>query len=190
MQAPVHTPWHRTGCYCRYPPAPLLEHPQAHDLLRASVQATDFIFSVGNEIQSYTNNCVCFPYRFQSGIASYWKSEILIKFSSPLIFSAIGCKFFSWMGGANLNTWASSVFQMIPVNQIKTGGNRYLYTYEQQFLNRIFVAMKEKNKQAVLKLSLHYELNLLLYPQQIYSCFEGCWWFFFKSTHPLSRLKG
>lgn len=77
----------------------------AHDRLTARVQVTDFIFSAGNEIQSHTNNCVCFPYGFQSGIASYWKSQILIKFASCLIFNATGCKFFSWRGGANLNTW-------------------------------------------------------------------------------------
>lgn len=68
-----------------------------------------FYISVGNEIQSHTNNCVCFPHGFQSGITSYRKSQMLIKFASPLISSAVTCKFLSWMGAANLNTWCVPV---------------------------------------------------------------------------------
>lgn len=56
--------------------------------LTVNVQVTDFVFSVGNEIQSHTNNYICFPFSFQSGLASYWKSQILIKFAFPLLFSA------------------------------------------------------------------------------------------------------
>lgn len=70
---------------------------------------TDSIFSVGNEIQSHTNNCVCFPHGLQSGITSYGKSQMLIKFASPLISNAVGGKFFSWMGAADLNTWCVPV---------------------------------------------------------------------------------
>lgn len=66
-----HTSRPRAGYCCPYPPAPPLEHPPSHNRLPASVQVTAFIFALGNEIQSHTNNCVCFPYRFQSGIASY-----------------------------------------------------------------------------------------------------------------------
>lgn len=50
--------------------------------------------------------------------------------------------------------------------------------------------MKDRKNQAVLKPSLQCELSLLLDPQQIYSCFKGWWWGFFKSIHLFPRLKG
>lgn len=118
-QIPEHTPWLRAGCYCSIT-AGASPSPGPGN---SEVQVTEFIFSASNEIQSRTNNCVCFPHGFQSGITSYRKSQMLIKFASPLISNAVSCKFLAWTGAANLNTWC---VQVLSEPDQKLGGNKYL----------------------------------------------------------------
>lgn len=170
-----HRPWLRAGCYCWYPLAALLEHPPGHDQTPASMQVTDFIFSVGSEIQSHTNNCVCFPHRFQSGINSYRKSQMLIKFASPLISNAVACKFFSWMGAANLNTWCVPVLSESDPNwgeQVSLNTGTVIFKQHFCFHDR-------QEKPSSSKAEFGIQLKLLLNPQGIPSCLKGCWSVYF-----------
>ena len=162
-----------TGGHSHRPCLRAAEHPPAHSRLPASMWVTDFVFSVGNEIQSHKNNCVCFPYRFQSCIASHWKIQILIKFASPLIFNAIGCKFLSWMAGASLNTWASAVSQFF-LNRLKAGGEQTcLYMWTVIFKWCFYYSERRGKTWAAVKPSLQYELSLLPYPPASFQLFSG-----------------